>query len=163
MPVAVSEQIASELFSRLQLLVTEAWVESDVSEVVRPTRLDAFTPKHLQVVLTQDSPQINSELSLPGNPPATAYDMTFNVRCHVMPSEKDTTAVDDHINKLAADVVRAVTNNAASDWHTMGGVAINATLQPHENIDADGSFDGVNVPVEITFRTDETNPFNARA
>lgn len=163
MPVAVSEQIADELFTRLELLTTEAWVESDVSEVIRPKRLDAYTPKNLQVVMTQASPEINDELSRPGNPPATAYDMVFNIRCHVMPSELDPEAVDKYTNTLAADVVRAATSNGAANWHQMGGLAINAVWLTHRNIFATGSFDGVNVPLRVTFRTDETNPFNVRA
>lgn len=156
----VVERIAQAIYERLRLLTAQYSVFSPVPEVVRPTRLDACTPKNMQVILTQDAPQRNEELDCPGNPPAIAYDVLFNIRCHIMPSEKDPTPVEEYINVLAADVVRVVCD--ATDWHTFGGLAINANWQSQENTDADGSFDGVNVPLLVTYRTDETNPFTVR-
>lgn len=164
MPVTVapvSELIARELLTRLIKLEDGYSAYSDVVQVVRPTRMGGFTPQHLQIVLTQSSPEIDEELSRPGNPPATAFRMLFNIRCHVMPSEDDPDAVDEFCNTIAADVVRAVCDE--TDWHTMGGNAINSEWQTHENIDGDGSLDGVNVPLLVTFRTDENNPFQMRA
>lgn len=164
MPVTVapvSELIARELLRRLERLEDGYSVYSDVVQVIRPTRLGGFTPKHLQIVLTQSSPEIDEELSHPGNPPATAYRVTFNIRCHVMPSEDDIAAVDDIVNTLAADVTRVVCDE--TNWHTFAGNAVDAEWLAHENIDGDGSIDGVNVPLAVVFRTDETNPYNVRA
>lgn len=162
----VSERIASVLFGRLQFLAAQYSVYTPASEVIRPTRLGGYTPKHLQIVLTQEAPAINEELGCPGNPPATAFDLLFNIRCHVLPSEKDITVVDEIINTFAADVVMVVTDEVTHDqgpWYTMNDLAINAEFQTQEAIEPDGSFVGVNVPLLVTYRTDENNPYNVRA
>jgi hypothetical protein len=161
----VVERIASELFDRLSLLAAGYSDYFIASEVIRPTRLDVGTPKNLQIVLTQGSPEVDEELGCPGNPPATAYRIVFNIRCRVMPSERDTTPVDEYINVMAAEVVRVVCDETelTYPWHTMENLAVNAEWQPHENIDSDGSYDGVNVPLLITYRVSENNPFEVRA
>lgn len=161
----VSERIANVLFERLQILSAQFSVFTPVSEVIRPTRMGGYTPKHLQIVLTQSAPEIDEELGCPGNPPATAYRMTFNIRCHVMPSEKDTTVIDEITNTFAADVVRAVTSDDfyGPTWYTMDDLAFDSMFGTHEPIDLDGSFGGVNLPLVVSFRTDENNPYNVRA
>jgi hypothetical protein len=161
----VSERIACEIFDRLQLLAAQYSVYTPVSEVIRPTRMGGYTPKHLQMVLTQNDPEVDSELGCPGNPPATALKILFNIRCHVMPSEKDITVVDEIINTFDADVVRVITDPDlfGTQWHTMGGLAIDAEFQTRESIDSDGSFAGTNIPLLVTYRTDENNPYNVRA
>jgi len=122
--------------------------------------MGGFTPKHLQIVLTQGPPQRVPELDYPGNPPANCYSITFNIRCHVMPSEKDPTPVDTIINAMAGDVVKVVCE--PTNWHTFGSLAIDAEWESHENIDGDGSFDGMNLPLTVYYRTDESNPYNKR-
>lgn len=161
----VSERIASVLFERLRFLAAQYSVYTPVSEVIRPTRLGGYTPKHLQIVLTQEPPEIDDELGCPGNPPATAYRLLFNIRCHVLPSEKDITVVDEIINTFDADVIRVVTDASiyGAMWYTLGGFAVNAEFQTRESIDADGSFVGFNLPLLVTYRTDENNPYNVRA
>lgn len=158
----VVDRISDVLFRRLQLLTAGYSVFTPVVEVIRPTRMGGFTPQHLQIVLTMGDKARNTELDCPGNPPAIAWDQTFNIRCHVMPSERDTTRVDEIVNAFAADVMQVVCD-AGSQWHTFDGLAIESQWQDMQDIDADGSFVGVNVPITITFRTDENNPFNVRA
>ena len=150
----VVERIATVLLERLA-------ASADFDEVIRPTRMGGYTPKHSQVVLTQDDPERVDELGLPGNPPAIAYAQRFNIRCHVMPSEKDTVKVDDFVNIIASDVVKAVCVDA--NWYTFGGRAIDAQWESRENIDADGGIDGINVPLTITYRTSELDPYTLRA
>lgn len=163
----VSERIAAELYSRLRLLTAGYSDHLLISEVVRPTRNGNWTPKHLQIVLTQSSPERNEESDCPGNPPADAFDTTFNIRCHVMPSERDPTPVDEYINAMAAEVQRVVCDESMledeSEWHTFGELSFNATWLTHENIDSDGSFDGVNIPLMVSYRVSENNPFEVRA
>lgn len=154
------------LFDRLQFLAAQYSLYTPVSEVIRPTRMGGFTPKHLQIVLTQNAPERNEELDCPGNPPATAYQLLFNIRCHVMPSEKDITVVDEIINTFAADVVMVVCDEAVHEqgpWHTMNDLAVSSEWQSLESIDSDGSFTGISVPLLVTYRTDENNPYNVRA
>ena len=161
----VSERIAQQLFDRLRLLSAGYSDQFRAASVVRPLRNEIETPEHLQIVLTQGSPEINEELMCPGNPPAQCYEGMFNIRCRVMLSETDTTPVDEIINTMAAEVVRVVCDDSylSYSWHTMEDLAFNSQWQPHENIDSDGSYDGVNVPLLVSYRVSETNPFEVRA
>ena len=61
----------------------------------------------------------------------------------------------------SADVVKAVTS--VDSWYTFDGNAIDAAWQDQEAINADGGVDGVNVPIAITYRTDENNPYARRS
>jgi hypothetical protein len=157
----VVSRIADELFARLQRLAAGDSDYTQVYEVIKPTRLGQYTPRHLQIVVTKGTAEELTELSCPGNPPSIAWKQTFNIRCHVMPSEKDPTPVDEYCEVFEADVIRIVCNY--SRWWTFGELAINAEWLPSESIDSDGSFDGMNVPIAITYRVDEGNPYNVRA
>lgn len=154
-------RIADELFNRLQTLAAGASEYTRVYEVVKPTRLAQYTPRHLQIIVTKGEAEELPDLMCPGNPPAIAWKQTFNIRCHVLPSEKDTTPVDEYCDVFEADVIRVVCGY--TNWHTFGGLAINAEWKPAEAIDSDGGIDGVNVPIAITYRVDEGNPYNVRA
>lgn len=166
----VIERIAEALLYRLRLLTAGYSVFTPVREVIRPTRLGGYTPRHLQIVVTQLAPERMPEYDLPGDPPALAWMVQFNIRCHVLPSEKDTTEVDEITNTMAADVVKVVCDETAElpefvgfAWHTFRNLTIWAEWQSMEAIDSDGSFDGINIPLAVTYRTDETNPYIARA
>lgn len=162
----VLEQIAQELYARLRVLASGYSASTYVSEVIRPVARDGYTPRHLQIVITQQAPQRNPDLSCPGNPPAQAWDVQFDIRCHINPSERDTTPVDEYANTMAADVIKAVCDedyHGMSDaWHTFGNLSLNAQWQTPETIDAGGGFEGINVPLVVTYRTDEDNPYNKR-
>lgn len=159
----VRERIAREIYDRLELLTTGYSCVS-VSEVIRPTRMGGFTPKHLQIVLTLSDGETVPELMCPGNPPATCYRQQYNVRCHVMPSEQDDAIADAIVSTMAADVVSVISDESLfSLWYQMDGLAINSEIGPIENIIPDGSYIGANVPVIVTYRTDENNPYNSRA
>ncbi len=162
MSVTVLENIALTLEARLNLLVNQTTYNTHVYDVVRPTQLGSnWTPKHLQIVLTQGANEVVEELSFPGNPPAICRRVTFNIRCHVMSNEQDIESIDTVINTFAADVIKVVCT--ASDWHNFGGYAIDASWQSHEDIQSDGGVDGVNIPIAIIYRTDENDPYVRRA
>lgn len=156
----IVEQIAVELYKRLQKLEAGSSTSTKVAEVIRPKRLGGWTPKHLQIVLTQGVPELNDELSYPGNPPAIAYDQIFRIHCHVMPSELDPISVDEYINVMVADVQKEVTS--PSLWHTFGGLAFNANFELAEQIDSDGSFDGATLPLRVSYRVSENDPYTQR-
>lgn len=159
----VVERIADALYERLRHLAAGYSEHTAVTEVIRPTqRGKSYSPKHLQIVLTQSAPEAVEELSHPGNPPALAWRQIFNIRCHVNASEKDPTAVDTIINTMAADVVKVVCD-AGTHWHNFNNLAIDAEWLPTEPVDADGGFDGINVPLAVTYRTSEGNPYAVRA
>ena len=67
-----------------------------------------------------------------------------------------------HENVLAAAAVRAITN--ADQWHTFDDNAVDSAFGSMEPIDSsDGEFDGVSIPLLITYRVSENNPFEVRA
>lgn len=158
----VVERIADAIYQRLRLLAAGYSPLTPVSEVIRPKQRGGYTPKHLQIVLTQAEPETIPELDHEGNPPAQAWRQTFNIRCHVNISEKNPTPVDTIINTMAADVQKVVCD-AGTQWYSFGGLAIDAEWLGRENIDADGGIDGINVPLAVTFRVSEGNPYAVRA
>jgi hypothetical protein len=159
--LTVTEQIWEELYSRLTVL-TSGSEQTTVSEIVRPTRLGTFTPKDLQIVVVQANPELVPELMCPGNPPAEAWRQVFNLYLHIMPSESDEEVIDSIRSRFIADVRRVVCTPSGT-WHTFGGWSINAEWLSMENIESGESCGGVVMPIAITYRTDEGNPYNVRA
>lgn len=165
MPVTASrpiiEQIAATVFDRLRLLEAGLQPSSIVTEVVRPRRFAQYTPKHLQVVLVQSESERQPEMDCPGSPPGIAKTQVFSIHCHVMPSEKDTTSFDEYANVIWADVIRALTQPGAQ-WQTFGNLAIDSEIGEPEAIAADGGVDGFRLPLLVTYRTSEHDPYTKR-
>lgn len=166
MPVTITrpvdERIASEIESRLQLL-TAGWSEMvAVTEVVRVTVRGNYTPKDRQIVLAVGEHVRVPELDCPGNPPAEARQITFHIHCNSSPSEKDPTPQDEYNSVLAAEVRRAICQ-PGNYWHTIGGLAIDAQFLDAQTMEGDGSFGGVTVPLAVTYRISENNPYEVRA
>ncbi len=157
----IVERIAVEIYDRLRKLAAGYSTQTYVSEVVRPTRLGDWTPKHLQVVLKNGTSERVPELDCPGNPPAICRKQTYNIHCHFMPSEKDTTPIDEYVETMAGDVVRVVCD--ATLWHTFGNIAVDAEFGDAEFDSGDGSFSTLTIPLQVTYRTSELNPFEVRA
>lgn len=159
----VVERIADEVLQRLYMLSVGDSEYIVANEVIRYNRSDTYTPKDKQIVLTQGANERIPELDHPGNPPAVCRQQTFNIRCHVIPSEKDDTASDQYVNQMVMEAMAAITDDAAT-WHNFNGLAIDAEFGATENIDDDGSgIDGANLPLLVRYRTDENNPYNVRA
>ena len=158
----VLESIAVALFDRLEAMVGSDDYQTEVASVLRlPRNGGEYSIEHLQIIIRQGSDEIDAELSYPGNPPAIAHRQTFNLRCHVLTSERDTEPVDATINAFAADVIKCLT--AGNEWYQFGGTAIDATIGAVEQINEDGGADGFNLPISILYRVDENNPYNARS
>lgn len=168
MPVTLTvlDQIAAVLVDRLETLI---WTESidgaeqtQVCEVIQPTRLGNYTPKDLQIVVMQGAAERVPDLDCPGNPPAEAWRQTFNLYLHVQTSETDNTPVDGIKNRFMADVRKAVCTPQAT-WYNFGGYAIDADWQTPEDIDSGETIDGVNLPIQILYRVAENDPYTVRA
>jgi hypothetical protein len=154
-------KIADELFARLETLVDSPDEPIAIVEVVRPLRLGDYTPLDRQIVLTRGDRERVEDLDCPGNPPANAWAQVFNIRITIAPSEKDTTPIELYEDALQASVVKAV---ASPDmWWTFGGNAVDAAWQTPERVELDGGFGGINVPITITFRVSENDPYAVRA
>lgn len=155
----VSERIAQKVFDRLQSMVNAQ--NSQVSEVIRPKRLEDYQPKNNQVVMYTPRPVKNEELSAPGNPPATAWDQTFNVHWVLLPHKQDPASLDSLRNFVLAEVMYHVCQPSSS-WHNWDGLAINTTFGDPENADKGAEYAGVVVPIIVTYRVSENNPYQRR-
>lgn len=151
---SIPERIAAEIESRVAVLLGGSKPNTPLVAVLRPKRIEDFTPEHMLAVLTADDPIENTDLSYAGNPPGVAYDQRHNIAVYLMPSERDPTPIDTYINTAAADVAESLTDSGAG-WHTMGGLAIDSKIEPMEQIAASGGIDGLVVPVTVTFRVSE--------
>ena len=160
--LTVADEIAEELVNRLTTLMTAGVEQTTVSEVVQSTRLGTFTPKDLQIVVQQGNPELVPELMCPGNPPAEAWRLTFNLYLHSMPSESDTESINAIQNRFIADV-RKVICTPTLTWHNFGGYAINAEFEAMQNIESGEGCGGIILPLAVIYRTDENNPYNVRA
>jgi hypothetical protein len=158
----VVSRISDEIFARLQALVSGSAGAYSFVDVVRPTKLATYTPQHGLIVLTRGEVSRVTELDCPGNPPAVAFQQTFSIRVHIAPSEKDTTPVEVYEDVMEAEIHRAIVNDAAT-WHTFGDLAINADLGAQQTVVSDGSYDGIAVPLAVTFRVTEGDPYTVRA
>ena len=148
----VVEQIMANVKTRMAAAFT----------AFRSTRVATWQPKDLVVHVHQGTLTPNAELSCPGNPPATAYDLEAIVAGIVKPSDAETIAVDTFRNRMGADIVKAATD--AELWHQWGGLALNTVHGPIEDyMDETGGFAGVMVRFTITFRVDENDPYQVRA
>jgi hypothetical protein len=158
----VVEKIARELLRRLRLLLGNGTYNTKVKEVVRPARLESYTPMDRQIVLSTDSIVSVPELMCPGNPPAVAKKITFNIHCNILNDEKCCEPIDYLAHMFAADVEQVVSGDDPL-WYSFDSNALNADFLPYVPYRAQGGFDGVTVPIEVTYRTDENNPYNVRA
>ena len=158
----VVSRISDEIFARLQALVSGSAGAYSFANVVRPTKLATYTPQHGLIVLTRGEVSRVTELDCPGNPPAVAFQQTFSIRVHIAPSEKDTTPVEVYEDVMEAEIHRAIVNDAAT-WHTFGNLAINADLGAQQTVVSDGGYDGIAVPLAVTFRVTEGDPYTVRA
>lgn len=157
------ERITDVVYERLRLLMAFTSDYFVASQVVRFNQKEGYSPLDRQIALAQASNVRLPEMDHAGNPPATAWQVTFSIHCHVKPSELDQTPSDELVNVMACEVMKAITNNQAT-WHTMDSLAINADFGDWEPIEDDGSgLDGVNIPLQVIYRTSENDPYTVRA
>lgn len=156
----VVTKISDEIFARLETLITEPNDAFAFVDVVRPTKLATYTPAHGLIVLTRGEVTRVENLDCPGNPPAIAYQQTFLIRVHIAPSEKDSTPIELYEDVAEAAIHKAI--RTSGTWHTFDGNAINADFGAQQTATSDGGYDGIAVPVMVTFRVSEGDPYTVR-
>ena len=162
MATPINEQIIAVIKTRLALITVANAYQENVPEVTRPVRNRGINPRNNEITVTKGDEEKDEELSHDGNPPAIAWNMPVEIRGILRTNEKDNNAIDTLANQLAADIMKAVTN--ATPWHTFGGLAINAAFESIEKyIDESGGANAVLVPLKVTYRVSETDPYTARA
>lgn len=153
--------ISEEIERRLQTLIGGDAGTYTFTDVVRPTRLAQHTPKHGMIVLTRGDITRVAELDCPGNPPANAYRQIFLIKVHIAPSENDTTPVEVYEDDAEAQILAAIRTDGT--WHTFDSNAINADFGAQMiAASSDGSYDGITIPLYVTFRIAEGDHYTAR-
>jgi hypothetical protein len=152
--VPVDEAIAQAVFERLELVPF-------VTAVRQTRQLDEWTPEDNQLLLSKQHPVRVPDLDHAGNPPAIAWDVELRIHIHVLASEHDQTPTDALLANLMAETVRTLTSPA--HWHNWGDLAINSRFESTETVSSDGGFDAMVLPLVVTYRVSETNPYEVRA
>ena len=165
--LTVIERIANEIVRRLQRITVANGYTFDVSNVQRADRLGTsiVLENYLVLVVQQDS-QPNEELSHPGNPPAIAFDVTFNVHCFVRESDREESVMSTTSNEMAGQAMKAIANetNAPYKWWQMDGNSILTefgTIGPYS--ESEGVNAGVTLPLIVSYRVSENDPYEVRA
>ena len=87
--------------------------------------------------------------------------MEVRFRLHVMQSQHDETPTEDLLSRLAADVMVACTD--APNWHQWDEIAINSEFGSLETVPNDGGIDAAMLPLVVSYRITEGNPYEVRA
>ncbi len=150
----ILNQITDKLANRLESTAI-------ATEVIRPKRLGDWTPRNNQVVIipVSDDMEPNEDWSCQGNPPAQAWTLPVLLVCTQKDDETTTEDIDSKKSTYAAEVMKAVTSPAA--WWNWDGLAVDSRFGPITDYDG-GEIAAHQVTLNIIFRTDENNPFNAR-
>jgi hypothetical protein len=163
----VVEDIATEIVRRLRNITVLNGYTFDVSNVVRPDRLGQnIVPENQLIVLSQGDSTKVDELSYPGNPPAVAYETIFSIHCFYRDSDKNPSEFDPVVNDLAGQVIKCLRHEAGDRirWMTMAEKAIDSDIRsitPYP--ESDGTHIGVTIPLAVTYRHSEGNPYEVRA
>lgn len=164
----VNERIVQTIVSRLQTVNIDNGYNVNIASVNRPTRIQtSLVPTvDLEAVVIQGDPTWNEEHSTEGNPRSFAWDVPIHIILFRIPSEGDTTPIDQYINVFRADCEKAL--KAPANWQQFADgavspethLAINSWISNVANIpDSDGSYDGCILEYTVTYRTPETDPY----
>lgn len=160
---AVPELIALEIVDRLGDITIVNDYTFDVSSVDRLSRhARGWTPKHLSIAVEQGSETPVDELSHEGNPPAIAYQVTFDIHAFVRESDKETTPRATAENMMVAAIKQAIVSDGV-DWYSFNANAIDGSwgqTSPFQSPEGDHA--GVTIPLTVTYRISETNPYQVR-
>lgn len=159
----VAERIAVVLATRLNALASDAGQLTGYKSCIRKKLRESYSIQHLLPVLEAEYPKRNAELDCTGNPPRLGWDLLFNIMIHVNPSQNDPTPIDEYNLTAHADVVRVVCDIQLHDttkaWQTFDGLAKNANWGDVEEIEPDGGPGGIIVPLAVSYRVHETDPY----
>jgi len=163
MSTPVLESLAELVVERLEEITTENGYSIDAESVDRPSKLswDNGLRERSILVMQGDSLRV-PELDCPGNPPAVAYSVQFNIHGIRRPDDLDQTPYMTAVNELDACIRKALTT--PDRWHNFGGVAIDADCgDPSPFQSPEGDHVGVTIPLRIVYRISENDPYTSRA
>lgn len=168
--VPIPELLAREVVRRLSEITTADGYNFTATEVVRPNRDGSqFNYRHLSIRVDQASLERIEDMDCPGNPPAIAWALTFEIRGFCRNTNQGAEfleAATVNPYDMQAAIERAIVTEAAdsSTWYRMGTYCWDTRRGPVEYFQADdGEYHGVMVPITCLYRVSETNPFESRA
>lgn len=159
------EKISDELIVRLKNIKVSGGYEFSHAGVQLIDRdSNTWTPEVRKIYVEQGEANYNEELSLPGNPPRSCYDMQFEISGYASQLDREDsqvgvaeTGVTD--TQMIAAIKKAILNASPGSWHTFGGNAINARIISSTPFD-DPEHDGGRVVLQVTYRHDEGDEFS---
>ncbi len=78
-----------------------------------------------------------------------------------MPSEHDPTPIDEYAETMHGDIVRVICD--PNLWYSFGGLAVDAEFGDPSYDSGDGSYFGMDIPIVVTYRVSEDDPWEVRA
>jgi hypothetical protein len=157
MATPIVEDIAADVKTALELISIANGYEQDLADVVRPTQFGGYVPQHLMVVL-QQSGREREEGSDVEQMNGRAWIQRFEIEAYVRVSDTSTTAVDITVNKLTADIEKALMADAQRSSLAMDSWV--SAVEPF--LLADAEFEGATVHYDVLFRTEIEDPYTNR-
>lgn len=159
MATPIVEQIALAIKAKLLTVTTANGYNVTVSEVLRPTRTGVeASPQSYGIVLLQEDPTQDDELSYDSNVSVIGWNQPFSVTLAIWVSEKSETPIDSLLNTFVADVTKALMDDP--QWNDL---ACYSNVTDYSNGKAeDGSWEGVQITYEVKYRVAEDDPYTAR-
>lgn len=164
----VLDNIIAEIIDRLRNITRANGYAFNVAEVKQVERdTNNWQPQVLGIYIEQKEETPNEDLFRPGNPPAVAYNVQFEISGYARqldanPLEAGVCDKSVSDNQMKASITKALANNDPSQWHQFGGNAINASLADGTPFD-DPGFDGARRLLTVLYRVSETDPYIVRA
>ncbi len=157
----IVDQIADVLIERIDI------AEIVNTKVLRPDReARRIDTVDSTIVVQQTQLLVNDQATHDGNPIALGLDVIFNVRCHIKNRATCEHDFQAECNRVAAAVYQAIVKPSIDPamWYQFDGLAINARIgSVMQMTNEQGIHAGVMLPVTITFRISEDDPYEARA
>lgn len=162
MPTPIPELIAAEIVSRLEEITTANGYAFTIPFVRRVNRDGRnWTPQDNAIAVMQSGDEQRlPDMDCPGNPPANAYQQTWEIRGYVRQSESTFTAEDTQLNQMTASIRKAIAENSGN-WVTMGGNSFNAMFGS-SRIEKSAEHTVAVVELDTMYRISELDPFTAR-
>lgn len=166
MPETVEERLLTEVTERLDRVSIANGYDFNAS-TIRTTRGNlvgqTLAPRTYRIVDggVSDAPTYDR----PGNPPCRGKMLTVFVECIGSSSDGDPNPEQYDVALMMASAELAITNPPIDPimWQTFGGLAIDCDIGNADPMDSpEARVTGRTVTLNIWYRTDETNPFQAR-
>jgi hypothetical protein len=155
MTVPIVEQIAQKLRTRVASLAPANELTPGQVSIVLPNRP---VPSGVTLSVQQQQLVRRPVNDFQGNPPATAYAVTFLVTATLTRS-LDESAYATACNQIAHELVQAIANPALLPlWFSWDGLAIDTDIGGYIPMSIEqGPNGGVSLPVTVLFRVSENN------